>query len=309
MSEQPPTYQVGQVLNGHRWTGTVWEPVEAAATAPAAAAHTAQSPKKPLWKRWWVWVLVALVLLFIIAGVSGGSGSSPSSTTPTTSPSTQAPSASPSDAASSEPTQPTESTPVETPPPADPVAEARAAFDETFGTFTPIKKSGKGDSIITLPDGATSGVVTMKYTGSSNFAVAVLDSSNQSTGDLLANEIGSWAGSAAFGLRSFGGDPAKLEVTGQGSWTITVAPVSTAKQIKIPSTGKGTGVYLYVGDVADWALTHKGSSNFAVTTMTPDGSGDLLVNEIGNYSGAVPATAGPVLIEFQADGAWTIKPA
>lgn len=27
MSEQPPQYQIGQIVNGHRWTGTVWEPV------------------------------------------------------------------------------------------------------------------------------------------------------------------------------------------------------------------------------------------------------------------------------------------
>ncbi len=35
---------------------------------------------------------------------------------------------------------------------------------------------------------------------------------------------------------------------------------------------------------------------------------DLLVNEIGNYSGPVPLPDGTLLLTVQADGRWTITP-
>lgn len=57
-----------------------------------------------------------------------------------------------------------------------------------------------------------------------------------------------------------------------------------------------------------YVITHKGKSNFSVKTVTDgDGSGDLLVNEIGNYSGTVPVTDGPFAVSINADGRWTLK--
>lgn len=276
-------------------------------TAPVAQPEV--KPKKPLWKRWWFWILAILLLIIIGSALSGGGGDKGAAGSPSTTP-TAATSLEPSDEPTeSQPAEPSEEPSSEAPPTTDPVAEARAALDETFGTFTPITKSGRGDSIIKLPSGVTAGLVSMQYSGSSNFAVNVIDASNQATGDLLANEIGSWTGNAPFGINSFGEAPAKLEVTGQGSWTIKIAPLSTAKRIGVPGAGKGTGTFLYTGDVSDWTMTHKGSSNFSVITIGTDGTSDLLVNEIGKYAGTVAASPGPVLIEIGADGAWTIKPA
>ena len=190
---------------------------------------------------------------------------------------------------------------------ANPVTDARAAFDSTFGTFAPISKAGSGSTVIKLPAGVKTGLVTMTYKGSSNFIVGVLDSTNQSTGDSLANEIGSWRGSAVFGLQSFGSDPAKIQIETSGSWTIKIAPISTAPEIKFPAAAKGTGVYLFVGEASDWTLTHSGSSNFIVYEVGTDGTANNLVNEIGKYKGTVAAQPGPALITVQADGAWTIR--
>ncbi len=67
---------------------------------------------------------------------------------------------------------------------------------------------------------------------------------------------------------------------------------------------------LVTGAIRDFAtvkITHRGSSNFIVKAYTAD-SGELLVNEIGNYSGEQIMPAGTVLVEILADGAWTITP-
>lgn len=66
-------------------------------------------------------------------------------------------------------------------------------------------------------------------------------------------------------------------------------------------------VLLYDGGPATWTITHDGSSNIAVIAyggMFPD----LLVNEIGAYSGTVPASAGPSVVTVRADGSWSITP-
>lgn len=298
VSEQPPTYEVGQVVNGHRWTGSAWEPVTSAPT-----------PKKPLLKRWWVWALGVLGLL-VVVGVAQGAGGGSSSTgsgTPSSSPTTSTV-ATQSPSPTSAPPSSSAAAPAKSSAPApNPVDDARSQFAQTFPTFTPIKRTGTSDAVIKLPSGVTAGLVYMSYRGSSNFIVDVLDSSNQSTGDGLANEIGTWKGSAPFGISTLGGSAAKIEVQAQGAWALTVVPLSTAPVVKFPAAGKGTGVYLYVGDASDWTLTHNGQANFIVDEVATDGSDNNLVNEIGKYSGQVPAAGGPALIVIQADGAWTIN--
>jgi len=134
MSEQPPTYEVGQIVNGHRWTGTVWEPVAAAPGATAVAAPPAGPPtKKPIWKRWWFWVL-AVLLLFIIIGAVGGGGNNTANTG--------------SDTGST--TAPTASTPAEeTQPPAEesePPAEEPGS--DLAGLNTPVR-DGKFEFTVT----------------------------------------------------------------------------------------------------------------------------------------------------------------
>lgn len=152
-------------------------------------------------------------------------------------------------------------------------------------------------------DGADAGIVTATYDGASNFVVNVLDADNESTGDLLVNAIGSYDGRTAFGLTSTG-DASALEVTADGPWTITVAPLSSAKDL--PESGEGDGVYLYDGDSGKLALSHSGEGNFVVYEETGDAlSMGLLVNEIGSYSGKVALSTGPSIIAITADGSWT----
>jgi hypothetical protein len=52
-------------------------------------------------------------------------------------------------------------------------------------------------------------------------------------------------------------------------------------------------------------ITHNGNSNFAVWSFGEAGQ-DLLVNEIGSYSGEVLWPSGTLLVEITADGKWTI---
>lgn len=182
-------------------------------------------------------------------------------------------------------------------------SNAAAWADETFGTFETLTQSGSGDSLITLPAGAFFGLVSSTHDGSSNFAIVVLDADNEPTGDLLANTIGAYSGAAAYGAMSVT-EPASLQITADGAWTISVAPMSSATAL--PESGTGDGVFLYEGDAGALTLTHDGASNFVVIEDTGDEfTMGLLVNEIGQYTGTVPISAGPSVITVAGDGNWT----
>jgi len=263
------------------------------------------------------WIVTAvLVVIGIVGGSVGGAnagtGSGSGSGDPglaaapaVSEPAAAAPSAPDDDAAGAAPDA--ASTPVEEVEPEEPENLAATWADDTFGTFETVKKSGHGDSLITLPEGATAGLVKATHTGQANFAISVLDDSNQPTGDLLVNTIGRYSGTTAWGLMSLG-DGSRLQVTADGAWTITIRPFSKAKEFTGSATGHGDTVLLYNGDAAALKATHKGQANFVVYEETSQAfSMGLLVNEIGDYSGTVPLSAGPSVLTVQADGDWTLK--
>lgn len=184
---------------------------------------------------------------------------------------------------------------------------ASSWYTETYGTFETLTKKGKGDGIIKLPADAEVGVVTAVHKGSANFSLSVLDETNQPTGDLLVNTIGNYKGTTAYGFSALGNPGVKIQVTADGSWSVKVAPVSSAPTLTIPAKGTGDKVFLYDGGAADWNVVHKGKSNFALIQYSSDIMPNLAVNEIGNYKGQVPMSAGPSVVDISADGAWSFS--
>lgn len=194
--------------------------------------------------------------------------------------------------------------PVETEEQAPIAPESVAWADETWGTFETISMTGAGDSLVSLPAGATGGIVTATHDGARNFAVSVLDAANQSTGELLVNTIGAYAGSTSWGINALA-EGSTLQITADGNWTITITPFSTAPELA--TAGTGDAVFRYDGGAAALAATHTGSRNFVLQEEIAEAfSMGLLVNEIGAYTGTVPLSSGPSIIVVTADGAWTL---
>lgn len=263
---------------------------------PVEGETGGSKPEKPWYKRWWVWAIAVVV----VAAIANPSGNSRDTKTASSGKTTQQSSSAKTDPTSSQADEAqAEPEPEPEPEPAEPTA--KELIDGNFGTFATVSKTGKGDGIIKVPSAALGGIVVATHKGSSNFAIEALDDSNQET-DLLVNEIGSYRG-----VTLFTGDeaPVKLKITADGKWTIMIAPVSSAKKATASNSGKGDAVLIYDGEAADWKISHKGSSNFSINFIGTEGS-DLLVNEIGNYNGVVPASAGPAVISIGADGAWTM---
>jgi hypothetical protein len=116
--------------------------------------------------------------------------------------------------------------------------------------------------------------------------------------------IGVYTGTTEYGSSSMG-DGTTLQITADGNWSLTIAPVSAAPGLA--ASGAGDGVFLYDGSAGKITATHDGSSNFALIEETREAfTMGLLVNEIGADSGTVPLSSGPSAIVVSADGNWTL---
>jgi hypothetical protein len=125
--------------------------------------------------------------------------------------------------------------------------------------------------------------------------------------DLLVNEIGSYAGWVYV-------EPwvNRLEITSSGSWTVEIRPIGSARKWtgEEPISGKGDAVVMLSGHAAGiTTIRNRGRSNFAIIAYSPEGDYlDLVVNEIGSYSGEVmlPDADPMVLAIHDVGGSWSL---
>lgn len=180
-------------------------------------------------------------------------------------------------------------------------------YDDKYGSFKTIKKSGTGDAVIPLTSEVTAAVVTATHKGKANFSIQGLDKNNQPTIDLLVDTIGNYSGTTALGINSLGNATTSLKVSADGKWTISISPMASAKSIKIPVKGTGDGVFRYDGKAATWKISNTGEGNFVVNQTSESAMPNLGVNKIGNYRGSVPMLAGPSVVVINSDGNWSIE--
>ena len=187
-------------------------------------------------------------------------------------------------------------------PEPEPEPEPAGPSFQDLGEFPVLEVSGTGADVFDVPSEIIYGAIEATHSGTSNFIVEGLDSANETT-DLFVNEIGSYSGTVPYGLGSRDGT-IRISVDADGQWELRIKPLYT--QPPLPESGTGSGVYLFDGEAPIFEISHRGESNFIVQQIPLEGRGQLLVNEIGNYSGSVPGVGGKSLIIVEADGSWEI---
>lgn len=185
-------------------------------------------------------------------------------------------------------------------------------LEEVIPEPSPIKLSGtsqQASQTFSLENGLS--VFKMTHTGTSNFAVVLMDSDGQRV-ELLVNEIGKFDGAKAVGITKKG--EYILDVSADGKWAITIEQPRPVTAESTPKTFTGTGQLVSPFIKLDKGLTtfklkHAGKSNFAVILMDKSGNREeLLVNEIGDFDGSKAvgiSRSGIYLLDISADGAWT----
>jgi hypothetical protein len=210
-------------------------------------------------------------------------------------------------AASSPPppaTQPPPPAEAQPPPPPPPVPK----------TTPPILHVGYGAKVETIRLTASGPIVVQaRHRGDSNFAVELVGAHSS---ELLVNEIGNYKGAVAYADATAG--RYRLKITADGAWAVIVSqPFPQEPSRLVPGTFSGFHsrvVRIRAEDDLQPIVTvrHRGQSNFVVELIGyGDTSGDeLLVNEIGNYSGQTLLDSmpeGSYLLAVTADGPWTVK--
>lgn len=167
--------------------------------------------------------------------------------------------------------------------------------------------SGHGSEVLILePLGEDVFFADVTHNGSDNFALWSVDENGQDL-DLLVNEIGNYDGQVAVNFRD---DPAAIRVEADGAWTIGLVHLSEAPRWDGDATYEAAGdSVVIVAGVADGltpvTLTHDGEENFAIWAWG-ESHPDLIVNDIGTYEGTTLLPDGSLVLQVNADGAWSI---
>jgi hypothetical protein len=181
--------------------------------------------------------------------------------------------------------------------------------------FESVRLNGFGNKVATdieLPSRAM--IVTAKHTmGNSNFIVRYYDSEGNKS-ESFVNEIGEYAGTFLFNNSGASRGTGIIEVEADGKWSLEFIAIPKAVGLDGSSNIKGRGCTI---SDAFWGngkpnvvkFKHDGSSNFCVRVVSDDGDNNLLVNEIGFYSGEKVMKLQNGMRYFvlvKADGNWSV---
>jgi len=181
--------------------------------------------------------------------------------------------------------------------------------------FETLNYSGFGSKVIqnvNLPDHAM--VVTARHTsGRSNFIVRYYDSAGDNAGAFV-NEIGEYYGTTIFNNSKSEPGTGILQIEADGRWSLSFISLPNAVKPAGSSNMAGHGdtiTPLFEGNGGPNVvnLIHRGRSNFIVKIYDEDGNCEILVNEIGLFSGTKVMKLQKNVRYFayvQADGDWSI---
>jgi voltage-gated potassium channel Kch len=173
----------------------------------------------------------------------------------------------------------------------------------------PLTKSGTGDAVIKIPGGLTDArIVTSSHSGSANYVIETLDSQGADL-DLLVNTIGAYKGTVLMVPSS---SVAAFKITADGAWTFQLRDVRAAQRWSgaSPVSGAGDQVLVVPGGTSGLTtvkISNTGEGNFVVYA-TDSSDRNLVVNEIGHWTGTEALPDGTVAVDVLSDGKWSIAP-
>jgi hypothetical protein len=197
--------------------------------------------------------------------------------------------------------------PAAAPAPSAPAPASPAPIEPAPQSF-----SGKGKRVsdrFRLEQGLS--IFRMKHSGRSNFIMELIDESGR-TVELLVNEIGSFDGAKAIGVRTAG--TYVIDIDADGNWSVTIEQPRPTSAPSTPSsfTGRGAKVtpfFALQSGLRIVSMQHNGRRNFIVELLDRNGKTvSLLANEIGRFDGQKTASGSGIhLLNIDADGDWTVR--
>lgn len=172
----------------------------------------------------------------------------------------------------------------------------------------PIILKGFGDSVVDVAKWNGPALLHAQHNGSSNFVVRNYGPGNKKL-NLLVNTIGIYEGIRPLDFFD-DEDTVRFEIKADGQWELQIIPFDLI-QVEVTPTvikGRGDDVIGLIGDVPDLLKVDASQtkSNFVIWGWGSNGR-DLLVNEIGPYTGIVILSSQTKILEIKAEGNWSIE--
>jgi hypothetical protein len=168
----------------------------------------------------------------------------------------------------------------------------------------PMVYDGSGSTVLDL--GATltePKILVASNDGGSNFIINAKSETLEDQGALYVNEIGPTSGTYLLNLHD--SDRSRfLEIDAEGNWHVEILDLRAARPWQGTVSGVGSDVVVYTGQPGLLDYLCVGDSNCIMTDALDS---DLYVNEIGPISGTTTIAQGPMLIEVNADGDWSMN--
>lgn len=191
-------------------------------------------------------------------------------------------------------------------PVANDTVAAQEWADTTFGTFGAETHRGSGDALIAVPEGARAGILTARHTGDGEFSLTMRGDGERRTGEQPVFTTGDYQGTTVWGVHN-SIRATQVQVVADGDWTLTIAPISGAREL--PATGDGLGdqVYLHRGTAGALTATHATADPFAVTLMTEDPFATTrLSTHTGPFERTVELDSMPMIVAVTSTGSWAL---
>ncbi|MCD1268988.1 hypothetical protein B5M43_009070 [Microbacterium sp. MEC084] len=186
-----------------------------------------------------------------------------------------------------------------------PTQSATAAWAQAeFGTFTPVAISGTGNRDIPLPAGAVGGLLNATVYGDGPVTIETI--SGGTPVETLLQGDGPGFGLAIFGVgEAYHGDT--IRITTAGAWHVKLQPLHTAPML--PTSGGGSGAFLWGGDYTDVTMRNYGGFFFAAQWNGEDSPSTGVIGEVEGEGATYDSwiDAGPGLIYIVADGTWEFE--
>lgn len=180
-------------------------------------------------------------------------------------------------------------------------------------TAAPEHYSGIGSDVLDVHWSSPGALHIVGNAASRNFIIKSFGRNGEYL-DLLVNVVDPYSGIRPVNLKNYSdsGDVARLQIEATGSWEITYYPLNHpfVHALSVPGefSGSGDDVILLSGKRPDLGIIDGASKgNFIVIAYRYTKYLDLLVNEIGSYSGTVIVPAEADILVVEATGPWTIK--
>lgn len=171
----------------------------------------------------------------------------------------------------------------------------------------PIVLTGKGDQVVDVEKWDGAALARIKNTGGGNFVLWNYDADGNQI-DLLVNTIGNYSGTIPIDFLDVE-HTARFQVKSNGSWEITLLPLTEMELFLVPGSydGNGDNVLALFGSTPDLlkADASKADGNFVVWGYS--NTKDLVINEIAPYEGTTILDSGTLVLEVKAEGPWHLE--